>query len=1275
MNDRWQFWIDVGGTFTDCLGVDPQGNEHQTKVLSSGVVKGVGQVHASNQLTVPDFDFHCPGYWHGTSIKLFSLEKRVFATSKIQFQNDAESRFEIADHLFDQSSQEVTFELVPEFASPILAIHLLTKTPIEQRLKPCDVYLGTTRGTNALLTRTGAKTALVTSAGMRDFLRIGDQTRPHLFDLTVQKPEPLFSTAIEIQERTLVDGTVELKPESSQVRDQLQQLQSQGIQSLSICLMHAYRYPEHEQFVGEIAREVGFDDVRLSSQVSPLIEILPRGETTVLDAYLNPVLAVYLDEIQARLGTKSQLRLMTSAGALTTRSMFSGKDSVLSGPAGGVVGAAKVAQQLGFEKMLGFDMGGTSTDVSRFDGEFQLDYEARKAGVRIMAPVMSIETVAAGGGSICHFDGTRLLVGPQSAGADPGPACYGAGGPLTVTDVNLFLGRLDTKLFPFDLDISSVNNRLKEIELQLDHVGVKKTRTEIANGFLQIANHSMSMAIQRVSSARGFDPRGYLLVAFGGAAGQHCCGVADCLQMTKILLHPKASILSALGIQLSDQSSFEACPVMAELSDQAIEQTKQFAEQTADRMRNKMVGEGMKSDNLETSVSVDLRYEGTDNTINIPFSVEAIENPVEAIGNQFLDNHLKLFGYTQNRKIEIVAVRVKLFTPGRALSRSSSQSVSQLGLEAKEFHSINFAGKQISIPVFHWDYLRAGNRIEGPAMIASSMTSTIVDPGWSAKVFEDQQLILEKEKAPLESVAGENRFEIADPIELEIFNNIFQTIAENMGQMLRKTAVSVNVKQRLDFSCAVFSKKGDLVVNAPHIPVHLGAMSETVKSTIQLNPDVSSGDVFVTNDPYAGGSHLPDVTVLTAVFIESDSPEFWVASRAHHAEIGGMSPGSMPANARTLGEEGVIIRNFKLIAQGTEKFDELRNLLTDQKYPSRNPDENISDIAAQVAANQAGVSALKELVDKQSVSKVRAYMGHIQTAAETKARSLIQSLDDGQYEFQDSMDDGTRLKVRIVVEQDQIAIDFTGTDPVHAGNLNANFAIVTSAIMYVLRCLIAENIPLNAGIMAPVDVNIPECFLSPVAAVPHAQSPAVVGGNVETSQRIVDVLFGALNVAAASQGTMNNWLVGDGQFGYYETVGGGSGASLQGNGADAVHCHMSNTRLTDPEILETRYPMILREFRVRENSGGQGEFEGGDGMIREIEFQKTLTLSLLTNRRTTQPYGCKDGGKGKAGQNLLLRADGQVENLDPQSQIQVQPGDRLRLLTPGGGATGRRKSV
>lgn len=1285
------FWVDVGGTFTDCIGRTRRGDESSVKVLSSGIVKGVAEIRSQDRRSCMDLGRRADttGFWVGCRLQWIDTNGDSIAESEVVRSMGAE--LELADPAPGMDSS-MAYELLPGIPAPILGIRMLTGRPIGMDLPDVALYLGTTRGTNALLTRSGARTGLVTTRGFEDLLRIGDQTRSHLFSLVIRKPEPLFDVVVEVDERILANGTVEQPLDENHVRQQIQALRDRRVDSIAICLMHGYRFAHHEQMVGRIAREMGFHSVRMSHEVAPMIKMVDRGETTVLDAYLNPVIADYLEEIQRHLSAASRLRLMTSAGGLAAPIRFSGKDSVLSGPAGGVVGAARVAEQIGINRAIGFDMGGTSTDVARYDGRFEHEYESTKAGVRIMTPMLAIETVAAGGGSICAFDGARMTVGPQSAGAEPGPACYGRGGPLTVTDINLLLGFVDRDRFPFPLSIEAAQRRLDELAIEVRGAGFDKSSREIAEGFRAIANQNMAAAIRNVSVTQGYDPREFLLVAFGGAAAQHACAVAECLEMNQILDHPHASLLSAVGIGLADVSAHAVHMLLRPWASCRREELEQIIERLKEQVVAALEQDGIAANQITFHIAAELRYEGTEAGIFVEW------RDAESMRRDFLDSHRRLFGFVQQRRLECVMLRVEGVCPGHRLS--------PIDLQCELENTSIRSGRR-----FDAAELERGDRIIGPAIVYDRFKSTVVESGWQAtrlsngSLFMDR-VVTEARTYSTKSSAGIELEREPDPIQLEIFNNAFTSIAGQMGAALRRTSVSVNVRERMDFSCAIFTDAGDLVVNAPHIPVHLGAMSETVKCTIRDNPLVRPGDVYVTNDPFAGGSHLPDITVVKPVFCgDLSQPSFWVASRSHHAEIGGTAPGSMPASARHLSEEGVLIRNFKLVDAGSERFDQLRELLTAGPWPSRDPDQNLTDIAAQVAANQTGERELIKLVEKYSLNVVRAYMQWMQDAAEVAARLAIGRLPDGCSTFSDRMDDGSVIAVRVDKKADELHIDFTGTGPVCAGNLNANPAIVKAAVIYVLRCMVDQELPLNEGLMRPVTLLIPAgSLLNPIPGETPEQSPAVVGGNVETSQRIVDVLLGALDLAAASQGTMNNWLMGDATFGYYETVCGGAGATAAAPGADAVHTHMTNTRLTDPEILETRMPVVLRRFAIRRNSGGRGKNRGGHGAIREIEFLKPLTVSLLTSRRTTRPFGLHGGENGQPGRNRLVRARsgigeemktsspgaaggqadqdgadkpggngevGEVE-LSSQCRVEVEPGDRLILETPGGGAWGDR---
>ncbi|MFM2094435.1 MAG: Acetophenone carboxylase gamma subunit, partial [Planctomycetota bacterium] len=1137
-------------------------------------------------------------------------------------------------------------------------------------------------------------------------------------------------TVVEIEERIGMDGTVLRAPDEQRVAEQLQVVRDRGIESLAICFVHGYRFPMHEQQVAAIARQLGFSEVRESHQAAPLARIVPRGETTVVDAYLQPVLTNYLERLSlslTRSGNESEnsdqrgrnreigsasngaanpprLQLLTSAGGLVPKERFTGKDSVLSGPAGGVVGFSRVARAAGFDRAIGFDMGGTSTDVSRFDGRFELEYETVKAGVRIVAPMMAIETVASGGGSICGFDGVRMFVGPQSAGAEPGPACYGRGGPLAITDINFFLGRILPDCFPFPLQREPVVDQLRAIAQRLETAsGRRWSDVELAEGFLAIANTQMAQAIRSISVARGYDPRQYVLVPFGGAAGQHACEVAAELEMTEVLSHPDAGLLSAYGIGLADIVRHRVRALYRALSDVGAAELDGLFEEMADEAISEVISEGGVESALSVTRSLELRYRGLDAALHIELGDAT--HPAEAYAAAYQQR----FGYSYpGREIELVAARVEVCGRSRVSLPESTRIHATEAIPDRNARAY-FDGQWIQAPVYSRDRLMPGAIIHGPAIVVESFATTVVSRGWTAEMrsageLQLRQVLLPETAAPTQNgpnlaksrddqarstscdtiAHGESSKQESsphdplqhdasfDPVKLEVISRHLTAIAEQMGIALRNTATSVNVKERLDFSCAIFTSRGELVVNAPHIPVHLGAMGETVQNLIADNPVLCPGDVLVTNDPYRGGSHLPDVTVVTPVHDpHTGALRFFTASRAHHAEIGGIAPGSMPPFSKNLAEEGVRISNFKLVDAGTPRWDVLRDLLSGGPWPSRSPEDNLVDLEAQVAANHQGRLAVERLVERYTWAEVDRYMSFLQRVAEQKTRAALRRLPQGTFAFQDFMDDGARIAVAITVEDGAVAIDFSGTSGVLEGNLNANRAIVTAAVMYCLRCLVNEDIPLNQGLLAPVKMILPPSMLAPQSGATPESTPAVVGGNVETSQRVVDVLLGALGLAAASLGTMNNFLFGDATFGYYETICGGAGATPQGPGADAVHTHMTNTRLTDPEILEMRFPVRVREFSIRRGSGGAGRHRGGDGIVRRLEFLRTLEVSILSQRRGPYPpFGLQGGLPGKLGCNTLVHADGSRERLGGRVQIKVEPGDELQIETPGGGGFG-----
>jgi 5-oxoprolinase (ATP-hydrolysing) len=1272
----WQFWIDVGGTFTDCVVVPPDAAPRILKVLSSGRCKGTWSIGPTSDRIDTTLTGFPPNFFRGYHCDRLDAAGQVVASQRVVASDPDGSLTLEARHAPAAMVTGSRCELHSGEGAPLVAIRQALGLRLDEPIPPVSVRLGTTRGTNALLTRRGAVTGFVTTRGFRDVLLIANQDRPKLFELVITKPTPLFAAVAEIEERLSADGGVLRAPSREQVVTELTRLRDAGCGSLAICLLHAFANPAHEEFVAEVAAELGFRHVSVSSRLSPLIKIVPRGDTTVMDAYLNPVLRDYVASLVEKL-PGSDLKLMTSAGGLVTAARFSGKESVLSGPAGGVIGFARAARQAGHPRAIGFDMGGTSTDVSRFDGRYDYEWETTKAGVRIVTPMLAIETVAAGGGSVCGFDGVKLFVGPDSAGSDPGPACYGRGGPLTVTDCNVWLGRIPAERFPFALDQAAIAERLTTLRTAIagSPLGHDYTLEALAAGFLEIANATMARAIRKVSVAKGYDPADYALVPFGGAGGQHACALARLLGMTRILVHPWAGVLSAYGIGHADVRRFGQQGVLRPYSAEVLDELSPIIIALGTQAVREVLAEGIPPERIDPPVvTLDLRYQGVEATISVPRPVDG-DYPAA-----YARQHLQLYGYVrEGRPLEIVAVRVEVTGRGAAAwTPATHVKTSTHPTPLPEEHHLWWRGERQTVPVYARAGLDPGHIVSGPAIIAESTSTLVIDPGFQAEVLSQGELLITAITTPDHATDHASSITSAvDPVQLELFHQTFTSIAEQMGLTLQQTSVSTNVKERLDFSCAIFDAQGGLVVNAPHIPVHLGAMGETVRCVLRDMPDLAPGDVIVTNDPYRGGSHLPDVTVVTPVHHSATGRLlFLTASRAHHAEIGGIVPGSMPPFSKHLGEEGVLIRNFRLIRRGVSHEDELAALLAAGPYPSRNVADNLSDVRAQVAANQIGARLLWQLVRDKGLDHVLAYMGHLQTAAAQAMRQVLRGLPDGDYRFVDHLDDGSPIAVRITIDGDTAVIDFDGTGPVLATNLNANRAIVTAAVLYSLRCLIGQSpaaagLPLNGGVLEPITIRLPVSLLNPPEGPTTDTSPAMVGGNVETSQRVVDVLLGALGLAAASQGTMNNLTFGDGTFGYYETICGGCGATAAGPGADAVHTHMTNTRLTDAEIIERRYPVRLREFSIRRGSGGAGTHRGGDGVRRVIEFLRPIRVSLLTERRGPYPpYGMHGGHPGSLGQNTLTHPDGTTTNLGAKASFDVAAGAVLTLETPGGGGWG-----
>ncbi len=1293
--DVWQFSIDVGGTFTDAVARRPDGELVTYKLLSSGVIRGQCRqgstadcIIDSRRISEP------PDLWVGYRVTLLDnhrvasaprsdhdvtdpnpkRKRGVLSAARVLAFDSRTGSLRLAQPLSSTPRLGMSYELRCAEEAPVVAIRILMGLRLTDPVGVVDVRLGTTRATNALLEHKGAKVAFITTKGFGDILKIGYQDRPSLFELNIRKREELAQSVIEIDERLSAGGEVLRTPDARTVRGQLEEARACGVEAVAICFLHSHANPIHEELVAGIAESIGFSHVSVSSRLMRLERIVPRGDTTVVDAYLSGVIRSYVASLRRSM-PQARIRLMTSGGGLIDAALASGKDTILSGPAGGAVGCAHVTYVAGFDRAIGFDMGGTSTDVCRIEpppDSFEYQHETVKAGVRIMAPMIAVETVAAGGGSLCAFDGQKLTVGPHSAGADPGPACYGRGGPLTITDMNLALGRIVADHFPFRLDREIVQRRLAGLCGEINAAtGSSLSPLELAEGFIKIANANMAAAIKRISVAKGYDPAHYVLTTFGGAGGQHACALARTLGITRILCSPFAGVLSALGLGVADVKRIGQRSVGIRLDAESTRVLEPVFQAMTEELRRSLIEEGIAPAAVRPPLrTLDVCYLGQASLITVP----AV--PSDETRERFEHLHRQLYGYChEGRDIDIRVVRVELTARSerdeprglQGTARGPDRTAPADGVE----HEMVVEGTRRPVRLYLRGRLSAGDRLVGPAIVIEDTSTIVVDPGWEGTVPDAGDILLTDAATATDHEVVSAR---VDPIRLELFHNQFAAVAEQMGATLRRTALSVNVKERLDFSCAVFTPSGDLVANAPHIPVHLGGMSDCIKALMQDVAAFEPGDVYITNDPFRGGSHLNDVTVVTAV--HDDRGErilFFVASRAHHAEIGGTRPGSMPPDSTCLAHEGVLIRAFRWIVDGKPQQERLRALLTAPPYPSRTPDENLADIAAQVAANQRGVHGLMEMVARYGVDVVHGYMRHIQGAAERKMRAAIRKLPEGVHRFEDCLDDGSAIRLAVAVEGDCATLDFTGTGPVLKGNLNANRAIVTSAVLYCLRCLIDEDIPLNSGVLAPITVIVPECLLNPRGSPDPLQCPAVVGGNVETSQRVVDCIFGALGTVAAGQGTMNNLLMGNERFGYYETICGGAGAGPGFDGADAVHTHMTNTRLTDPEVLESRYPVRLVRFAIRRGSGGAGQYRGGCGVIREIEFLEPLEVSIISQRRTTAPYGLHGGGSGERGRNILRRVgtDADVE-LPPIVSISVHLGDRLTIETPGGGGWGKK---
>ncbi|MBX4996947.1 hydantoinase B/oxoprolinase family protein [Rhizobium lentis] len=1134
------------------------------------------------------------------------------------------------------------------------------------------VKMGTTVATNALLERKGDPTLLVTTKGFRDALEIGYQARADIFAKKIVKPELLYADVIEADERVLADGTVERPLSEGDLRHALQAAYASGLRAVAIVFMHAYRYPLHEQQAAVIARDIGFTQVSSSHVVSPLIKLVGRGDTAVVDAYLSPVLRRYVDQVAAELGAVDgkgpKLMFMQSSGGLTDAHLFQGKDAILSGPAGGVVGAVEVSRIAGFDRMIGFDMGGTSTDVSHYDGELERAFETEVAGVRMRAPMMKIHTVAAGGGSILSYDGSRFRVGPESAGATPGPKSYRRGGPLAVTDANIMTGKLLPEFFPEifgpeqdqPLDAEAVRAAFAEMA---QTIGGGRTAEDVADGFLAIAVENMANAIKKISVQRGYDVSNYALTCFGGAGGQHACLVADSLGMKTVLIHPFSGILSAYGMGLADIRATRQRAVLTELS-AALTSIGDVRAGLEAEVRAELMLQGVEADDMEVVTRLHLQYKGTDTALPVAFG------PEEEIAQAFAIAHKKQFGFIfDDRPVVVDSIEVEGIGGGADIEETDvpAPTFAPEALRTTRFYS---GGTWHEAGIFRRDALKPGAIVKGPALIIEAHQTIVVEAGWQARLTGHDHIVLTREIALSRNAAIGTS---ADPVMLEVFNNLFMAIAEQMGVTLQNTAHSVNIKERLDFSCAVFDRTGALVANAPHMPVHLGSMDRSVETIIRLNEGrIRPGDVFALNAPYNGGTHLPDITVVTPVFDDAgETILFYVASRGHHADIGGKAPGSMTPRATKVDEEGVLIDNFLLVDKGRFREAEFAAMLTNHAYPARNPAQNLADVKAQIAANEKGVWELRKMVAHFGLDVVEAYMGHVQDNAEESVRRVIARLSDSEFTY--STDQGAVIRVKITVDRRarEATVDFTGTSAQQPTNFNAPEPVTRAAVLYVFRVMVEQPIPMNAGCLRPIRIIVPDgSMLRP------AYPAAVVAGNVETSQHVTNALFGALGTLAAAQGSMNNLTFGNAIYQYYETICSGGPAGLLNDGtgfsgADGVHTHMTNSRLTDPEVLEFRFPVVLEDFHIRRGSGGKGQYSAGGGTKRTIRFREMMDCSILSSHRTIRPFGLFGGEDGQLGKTEVRRADGRLERLEGCDQAMLAAGDAVIITTPTGGGYGK----
>ena len=1258
---RWKLRIDTGGTFTDCLSIDPEGREYELKVLSSSALRAHvlrvadGMVELDAGWDVPD------GFFTGYTLRLLEDDRRA----PIEGSEQGGRILRVSPSRGFDCASGASVEILSAEEAPVLAARLATRTALRTPLPDLELRLGTTRGTNALLERKVARTALLVTEGFADLLRIGTQQRPDLFALRIELPRPLPELVIEVAGRIDARGR-EVEPLDLERLDaSIGPLRAAGIEAVAIALLHGYRNPGHEVRVEERLRAAGFERVTRSSAVAPFQQLLARARTAVVDACLMPVIATYLDSIERSLGESGQrLHVMTSAGGLASRRDYRPKDSLLSGPAGGVVGAAAAGRIAGFDRVLSLDMGGTSTDVARIDGDFEYVFEHEVGDVEVLAPALAIETVAAGGGSVCRVEQGRLVVGAGSAGAFPGSACYGAGGPLTLTDVNLLLGRIVAERLPIPVDPAAARRRLdEEIQALRDQTGEDVHPEELLEGWLRIANERMAEAIRQISLRRGHDPREYALLAFGGAGGQHACAIAELLGIDTVLVPPAAGILSAVGLHHARIERFVERQVLRPLDDIAPRLGALLGELEAEA-RESLAAEGVAVDEVAVERRIlELRYAGQDSSLALDIRGDM------QVQREFESRYEELFAHRpQGRAVELVSARV--VARGPSSGRVGVAGGSGTASAAPRRHRAWSQGRWSEIEAHERHAMRAGQEVTGPGMIVEDHALLFLGPGWTVEVHPSGCLVASRQ-ALLPADVGD-----AAPaaVTLELFHHRFASIAREMGEHLRRTSISTNIKERLDFSCALLDAEARLVVNAPHIPVHLGALGLCVR-TLREAIAIGDGDIVVTNHPAFGGSHLPDLTVVSAAHDDEGRRIGYVAVRAHHAEIGGRTPGSMPPDATSLAEEGVVLPPTWLVRDGRADWEAVTRLLTAGDQPTRALADNLADLAAMVAAARAGAVRLRELARSSGPDVVHQQMDALRALARRHVEAALRQLGDTRRVAEEHMDDGSPIRVRVEVAAGRARIDFRGSAPTHHGNMNATEAIVRSAVLYALRLLVREPLPLNEGLMEAVGIVLEEGMLSPAFAADPATCPAIVGGNVETSQRIVDALLAAFGLVAASQGTMNNVTFGNERYGYYETIGGGAGAGDGFDGASGVHSHMTNTRLTDAEVLEHRYPVRVRRLALRRRSGGRGRWAGGDGIVRELEFLEPVTLSVLTQRRALGPPGMDGGRSGLPGAQRVVRADGTVEDLSALDRAEMQAGDRFVIETPGGGGFGEPPEV